>query len=173
MTTLSPLLQSALVAIRRTTGGMTDKQLFWHPQGKWSSIEILEHLSLAYSRTTDRMKALVQHELPEIRKGTIKQRMGQVLVLRFRFIPPGQKAPEVLLPKGMKPAEAASWIEEKLSELDKSIDQCEERFGSEENILAHHALGPLSASEWRKFHWVHTLHHMKQIRKNRELAVIG
>lgn len=170
---LAPLLQSALAAIRSATAGMTEEQLLWHPEGKWSSAGILEHLSLAYALTAERIKPLLQQGLPEDRKRTFKERIGGVIVLRFGHIPAGRKAPQALSPKGMKPAEARTCIEEKLSELDQSITQCEERFGSRQIILVHPGLGPLTANGWRKFHCVHTLHHMKQIRKNREIAVTG
>jgi hypothetical protein len=165
---LSPPLQSALAAIRAATEGMTGEQLKWHPEGKWSSAEILEHLVLAYGRTADRMEPLLQQDLPEARRRTFKERIGGVIVLQFGRIPSGRKAPEALCPKGMKPVEARICIEEKLSHLDHLIDQCEQRFGRQKNILDHAILGPLSASQWRKFHCVHTLHHMKQIKALRQ-----
>jgi len=28
-------------------------------------------------------------------------------------------------------------------------------------------LGPLTASQWRKFHWIHGRHHVKQISERR------
>ncbi|MGZ7099671.1 MAG: DUF1569 domain-containing protein [Candidatus Angelobacter sp.] len=34
--------------------------------------------------------------------------------------------------------------------------------------MDHPVLGPLTAAEWRKFHLVHGLHHVKQIRSLRE-----
>ena len=33
------------------TAGMTEEQLLWHPEGKWSTAEILEHLSKTYTGT--------------------------------------------------------------------------------------------------------------------------
>lgn len=169
----SPLLQSALDAIRTATAGMTEEQLLWHAEGKWSSAGILEHLLLAYARTTDRMKPLLRQDSPEIRKSTFQEWIAGIVVLRFGHIPVGRKTPESLSPKGITPSEAKTCIEEQLSALDQSITQCEERFGSRQTILVHPGLGPLTASGWRKFHCLHTLHHMKQIRKNREIAVIG
>jgi hypothetical protein len=160
---LSPQLQSALDAIHGATEGMSYEQLSWHPEGKWSSVEILEHLSLAYSRTTDRMKPLLQQGAPEVRRRSIKEWAGGVIVLKLGRIPAGRKAPEAICPKGLSPAEVMACIDEKLAQLDKAIDQCEKRFGSKRNVLVHAILGPLSTSEWRKFHCVHTLHHMKQI----------
>ncbi len=161
---LSPMLQPALAAIRRATSGMSDEQMVWHLEGKWSATEILEHLTLAYGRTAERMKKLLEEQgLPEVRRGTVKERTGALLVLRLGRIPPGRKAPEGLLPKGMGVAESRSRIEEKLLQVDQAIGACERRFGGTNNILVHTVLGPLSAAQWRRFHCVHTLHHMKQI----------
>jgi len=43
------------------------------------------------------------------------------------------------------------------------LAECERRFGKRSKLANHFILGPLTAQEWRRFHWVHTRHHMKQI----------
>ena len=40
-----------------------------------------------------------------------------------------------------------------IAAMDKLIAQCEERYGSRTKVLDHPVLGPLTASQWRKFHW--------------------
>jgi len=160
---LSPAMQSALDAIDRAIDGMTDEQMKWHPEAKWSSSDILEHLSLAYSRTAERMKPLLQGEKPAVRRRTLKEWFGGMIVLKLERIPPGRKAPEALCPKGLTPGRVKSCVRENLCQLDKVIGQCEQRFGGSNNILVHAILGPLSTSEWRTFHRVHTLHHARQI----------
>ena len=169
-TRLSPLLQSALDSIDRAIAGMSDEQLTWHPEGKWSGAEILEHLSLTYSRTANRMRPLLeQTQLPEGRSRTMKERLGGLIVLKLGRVPPGRKAPEAVSPKGMRPQDVRSSIRENLRQMDQTINQCEERFGGRKNVLVHAVLGPLSTAEWRKFHCVHTLHHMRQIAVLREM----
>jgi hypothetical protein len=37
-------------------------------------------------------------------------------------------------------------------------------------VLDHLILGPLTAAQWRKFHWIHGRHHVKQILRLREQA---
>ena len=162
-TNLSPELQRALDALDHAIDGMSEEQMKWHPETKWSSSDILEHLSLAYSRTAERMKPLLQGAKPEVRRRTLKEWFGGMIVLKLERIPPGRKAPEALCPKGLTPGQVKSSIRKNLCQLDKIIDQCEQRFGGDGNILVHVILGPLSTSEWRKFHRVHTLHHARQI----------
>ena len=165
---LSPLLQTALNAIRSATDGMTAEQLAWHPEEKWSSAEILEHLSLAYSRTVDRMKALLEQGTPEVRKRTFREWAGGLIVLKLERIPPGRKAPEAVSPRGIAADHALASAQSNLAELDRTIDQCQQRFGMQQNVLVHAVLGPLTTSEWRKFHYVHTVHHMRQVKALRQ-----
>lgn len=165
---LSPPLQTALEAIDHATNGMTSEQMAWHPAEKWSASEILEHLALAYARTVERMKSALQEGDPEVRRRTFREWAGGLIVLKLGRIPPGRKAPEALSPRGVSPDQALDSARTKLAELDRAIDQCQERFGSSRNVLVHTILGPLSTSEWRRFHCVHTLHHMRQIQKLRE-----
>ena len=161
---LSPPLQSALAAIHSATSGMTDEQLAWHPEGKWSSAEILEHLSLAYALTTERMKPLLAEGQPQLRGRTVTEWFGGLLVLGIGHIPRGRKSPKALCPQGLSCIEARIKVADRLCLLDQTISNLEARFGPEKPVLVHSILGPLSTSDWRRFHCVHTLHHMKQIR---------
>jgi hypothetical protein len=165
---LSPPLQTALDAINRATNGITNEQLTWHPEGKWSSAEILEHLLLAYARTSERMRTLLKEDKPDVRSRTFREWVGRLIVLKLGRIPPGRKAPEAVAPKGMLPQEAMASIRKHLVELDGVIDECERRFGGRKNVLVHAVLGPLSMPEWRRFHSVHTQHHMRQIESLRQ-----
>ena len=165
---LSPLLQTALDAIRSATDGITAEQLAWHPEEKWSSAEILEHLSLAYSRTVDRMKVLLEQGTPEVRRRTFREWAGGLIVLKLERIPPGRKAPEAVSPRGIEAEQALASAQSNLAELDRMIDLCQQRFGTQQNVLVHAVLGPLTTSEWRKFHYVHTIHHMRQVKALRE-----
>ncbi len=54
-------------------------------------------------------------------------------------------------------------IKTQLAAMEKLIAQCEARYGESTRILDHPSLGPLTGKQWRKFHWVHGHHHMKQI----------
>ena len=61
-----------------------------------------------------------------------------------------------------------SEIGEKIGAMDSIIAECEKRFGRRVRLLDHPILGPLTATEWRKFHLVHGMHHRKQILRLRE-----
>ena len=52
-----------------------------------------------------------------------------------------------------------------LEKMDSGLEECERRFGPRAKIMDHPFLGPLTANEWRKFHWVHGRHHARQIRE--------
>jgi len=46
---MDPRIERAMALIDEATDGMTDAELSWHPEGKWSSAGILEHLSRAFA----------------------------------------------------------------------------------------------------------------------------
>jgi hypothetical protein len=56
--------------------------------------------------------------------------------------------------------------------MDDCIGRCEEKFGAHRKLLDHPILGPLTAAQWRKFHLVHGLHHVKQIWRLREVEIV-
>ena len=166
---LSSLLQQAQEAIDSATRGMTDEQMHWHPEGKWSSVELVEHLALSYSRSAIGMKKAISEGQEVLRSATIKERLGKLLLFGFRYIPPGRKSPEAIHPKGMNVGDALASVRRSLSLVDHTISECESRLGSATPLYTHPILGPLTADQWRRFHLVHTVHHMRQVGKWRRL----
>jgi len=93
--------------------------------------------------------------------------MKAFVVTGLGYLPNGRKAPERTQPRGMLPDEITREIGPQISVMDDLITQCEARFGKRSRVLDHPFLGPLTARQWRKFHWVHGRHHMKQIQELR------
>jgi hypothetical protein len=94
--------------------------------------------------------------------------MSAFVVTGLGHLPEGRKAPERTQPRGMPPDEVSRDIGPRISAMDEVIGQCEARFGKRTRVLDHPVLGPLTARQWRKFHWVHGRHHVKQIQKLRQ-----
>jgi len=160
---MDPQLELALQAIDAATRGMSGEQLAAHPEGKWSAAEILEHLSIAFGSTARSLDKALASGKPKISPPTLYQRGAALLVANIGYFPPGRQAPEFTRPKGMEGETALRTIRENLVAMDAAITRCEERFGRGRKIATHPVLGPLSVPQWRKFHLVHTRHHMKQI----------
>jgi hypothetical protein len=163
-------LRRLQAAIASATNGMTADELMHHPEGKWNTAEVLEHLYLTYTGSVKGFERCLQEGKPLVRK-----RLGQDLVRAFLvtglgYLPEGRKAPERARPRGMPPAEVMSAIGPQIEAMDGVIAQCEARFGKRTLVLDHPILGPLTARQWRKFHWVHGRHHVKQIQRLREAA---
>lgn len=166
--TMSPELARALNEIDSATTGMSDDQLAWHPDGKWSAGDILEHLSLTFSGTIVGMHKRLESGHPTNRKATAKEWLRSLILTRLGYFPRGRAAPEGVVPEGVPPREAFNSIRQNLVAMDKAIAECETHFGSGIKFANHPVLGPLTAWEWRRFHYVHTRHHMRQIRALRE-----
>jgi hypothetical protein len=88
-------------------------------------------------------------------------------VIKLSYFPKGRKSPEHAVPKGMSPDKVMAGIGSKIVSMGELLAQCEARHGARTRVLDHPILGPLTASQWRKFHWVHGRHHVKQILKLR------
>jgi hypothetical protein len=67
------------------------------------------------------------------------------------------------MPTGNDGPAALKQAMENLERMDAALALAEQRWGRGV-IATHFRLGPMSAEEWRKFHYVHCRHHLKQIR---------
>lgn len=156
-------LQRLQDAITSATRGMDAAALTRHPAGTWSAAQVLEHLYLTYTGSVKGFERCLHEGRPLARTVTFKERVAILLVTELGYFPEGRKAPERTIPQGMGGEEVKKAIAEKLAAMDDLITRCETRFGRSTRILDHPVLGPLTARQWRKFHWVHARHHMKQI----------
>jgi hypothetical protein len=160
-------LERLRAAIDAATHGITAEELARHPEGKWSASEVLEHLSLTYSGTTRGFEKCLQAGHPLATSPHFKQRLGTMLVVGIGYFPSGREAPNGTRPKGLPAGDFVTGIGGLIAAMDKAIEDCEVRYGRRTLLLDHPVLGPLTANQWRKFHWVHGKHHMKQIRSLR------
>jgi hypothetical protein len=134
--------------------------------GKWNSTQILEHLFLTYHHTNRGLEKCLQAGAPlTVRRASPREWVRKVVVLKFGYFPEGRKSPERAVPRGMPLDEVAPAIAPEIQKMATGLDDCERRFGSRTKIMDHPILGPLTAEEWRKFHWIHGRHHARQIRE--------
>jgi len=159
-------ITKAMRLIDDATAGLTPAQLENAPEGKWTAAQVLEHLARAFGTSAKAMELALEKPQPTVRALTIKDRVGIFLVTGLGYFPEGRKAPAITVP-GDNPRgpETVQRIKENLARCGKAIDACEAKWGSSNRILDHPVLGPLTPSQWRKFHFVHTRHHMKQVRE--------
>jgi Protein of unknown function (DUF1569) len=135
------------------------------PPGKWNAAQILEHLLLTYKGTNRGLARCLEQGAPLGTRPTLQHRMATLLVVNLGYLPGRREAPERAIPRGMPSAEVEQAIVAELQRMASNLDDCERRFGTRTKIIDHPFLGPLTAEEWRKFHWVHGRHHARQIRE--------
>jgi len=158
-------------AIDDAVRGMNIQQLSWHREGKWSAASVLEHLSLSYEGTAKGLQRCLEAGRPSATAPTGRQRVASFVVTGLRYMPRGRQAPSRVVPKGVPPETVLAEVQRNLAAADHAISRCEAQFGTGAKIANHPILGPLTARQWRTFHWVHARHHMKQIARIRaELA---
>ena len=158
-------------ALHEATAGMSAEERSWHPPGKWCADEVLEHLYLTYMGTIRGFARALEAGKPPARRATFGQRARILLVVRLGYMPEGRSAPAGVVPRGAAAGMVSAEIGRKIAEMDEIIGRCERELGGGKfrgrAIMEHPILGPLTAGQWRKFHLVHGMHHVKQIRRLR------
>ncbi|HYG99623.1 MAG TPA: DinB family protein [Terriglobales bacterium] len=165
---MSAYFESVLREMENATDDITDTELLTMrtSKGKWSAAETLEHLTLTFSSTAKLMQKL-SGSSPSVPQPTLKQRIATTIVVGLGHLPSGRKSPDFALPVTADLIDVRARFREALSEMDQQITSCERVHGTSKKVAAHPILGPLSLREWRKFHLVHTRHHLAQIRRMR------
>lgn len=165
---MNPYFQRLQDGIESATRNMSATELMHRPaEGKWSSAEILEHLSLTYIGTVNNLERSLKAGRPLGGVPTLKQRLINTLVMDFAYFPAGRESPEGAKPKGMPAENIVGEINGRIGQLDEVIQKCESKFGKRTFVADHPVLGPITMQQWRKFHWVHGRHHIKQIERMR------
>ena len=160
-------LQKLHDEIAAATRGLDGAALARHPEGKWCAGEVLEHLYLTYRGTAKGLERCLQEGKPLARAATLQDRLRAAVVVGFGYMPTGRKAPERSVPRGMHGEQVRDEISAAIAAMDEGFAQCESRFGKCIRLMDHPVLGPLTAEQWKKFHWVHGHHHVKQLWKLR------
>ncbi len=154
-------------AIASAIDGMSGEELTRHAEGKWSAAEILEHLYLSYTGTTKGFQRSMVGEKPLATSPTLKQRVMATYVVECGQFPSGREAPKQTRPRGTPMEKIVSDIDTQIVAMDEAITKCEERYGKRTKLVDHPLLGAFTARQWRKFHWVHGRHHVRQILRMR------
>jgi hypothetical protein len=169
---MDSLLEELKQALESAVQGMSNRQMNWHPAEKWSAAEVLEHLYLTYTGTIKGFERVLTAGQPIAGRASLRQRLRTLVVLRLNHLPDGRKAPKQTVPRGLNSETVRGEVVQKLEAMDGIIAQCEARFGHGK-VLDHPILGPLTAAQRRKFHWIHGHHHVKQILRLRDQAREG
>jgi hypothetical protein len=165
-------MDSCLEQLKKTlesaVEGMSSEQLRWHPADKWCAAEVLEHLYLTYTGTIRGFEKVIESGKPLATRPSLTHRLRTFFVVGLGHLPEGRTAPANTRPKGLAAETVRSEVGAKIAAMDAIISQCEARFGRGVKLLDHPILGPLTATQWRKFHLVHGRQHEKQLLRLRE-----
>ena len=157
--------------VEAAVAGLGKEEMLRHPPGKWCPAEILEHLYLTYTGTVKGFERVLAARRSLAGKPTWKNRVQAWIVVGLGYMPRGREAPKQARPKGLAAETVSESIAPEIAKMDDIITRCEHQIGKNVIVLDHPILGPFTASQWRKFHLVHGLHHLKQIRRLRETGV--
>ena len=170
------VLESVATRISNELAGLDVETAQKRPNNRahlWSMQQVIEHLLLTYRGTVQNLETrLRKGRISRSQRRTPVQWVLQLMVLSFGYFPRGVPAPEETVPQpglltAMNGRELDEQLRAELSAMDKALDRCRRDFGME-RVAVHPILGPLRVDQWRRFHVIHTLHHVKQLRRVRE-----
>ena len=162
---MDPFLRRADESIRASAGHLRIETLAHPSEAGWSGLDILEHLTLAFRANAAAMRKAVESGTTRGRQPSITQALGRFLVINLGYFP-RVKAPEATIPtRAIAPEQALQAILDGLATLDEAMTLAHNRFGPRALVANHPYFGGLTTPQWAKFHWRHTVHHMKQLRK--------
>jgi DinB superfamily len=161
------LLQAEL---ERSLAGLTDQQTQLRPRldsRRWHIQQIVGHLLLTYALTITAMDTQIAKATRTRARLSLAQRLWQFVVLRLGWLPRQRKAPAITTPDpNVPPAngdQLRAALDAALAAMDARIAAAEQLFGRRRRAVRHMILGPLSLTQWRRFHLVHGRHHIRQI----------
>ena len=166
---MKPYLEKLPEELEAAMDGATCDAMQKAPAGKWNSAQIVEHLYLTYTNTIRGIAKCLDGGAPLATRATFKHRVKTFVVTGLGYLPEGAKAPERAVPRGMALEEVREKLTGEIQRMAAGLDDCERRFGANTKIMDHPVLGPLTANEWRKFHWLHGRNHARQIRQRMKL----
>ncbi len=158
-------LKRAHDEIAAATAHLTVERIARQVPGKWSIALILEHLTLTFRLNASVLETALASGETRARRPTLYQWASRVLVIDVGYFPPA-RAPELVTPSGsIPPEQVRAAIAAALETLDATLDRAAERFGECTPLLKHAFFAALTVPQWRKFHWRHARHHMRQVRE--------
>ena len=163
-------LEKLMAALGSAVEGMSSQQMTRSLPGKWCAAQVLEHLYLTYTGTIKGFEKLLEAGQPTATRASTRQRWRALVVIQLGYMPTGRKAPPVAQPRGLPPDKVRNEWTKKIEEMDAVVARCEARFGHSIPLLDHPILGPLTTTQWRKFHFIHGMHHRKQLLRLRQGA---
>jgi uncharacterized protein DUF1569 len=163
-------LRSALHSIEEVTGRLDADAIAPPAEGRWSIADIFEHLTLAFTANAATLEKMLVSGESRARAPRLKERLARILVVDIGYFPRAD-APEMTRPRGsIPPGQSVTAIRQAITDLDATLTRVAARFGDGVRVANHPYFAGLSVLQWRKFHWRHTVHHMRQVRARLRLS---
>lgn len=164
---MHPHLQKCRDELLRALEGLSPADADAARPGTWSIANIVEHLDLTFTRNAAGIERRLAKPDAPARVRTFRQAAIRHLILKVGYFPTGRKSPDMVVPQGRLFADVAGGLDGHFRELDRIMQEGERVLGAGRAVLDHPVIGPFSIDDWRKFHLVHTRHHLKQIARKR------
>ena len=156
-------LQAALDAVLEATRDIPVDVLARPLSCRWCAAEILEHLILTFTANAAAFEKMLATGTLKPRRPDLRQKLARIVVVDLGYFP-RVKSPETTSPRGTISADrSVDAVRGALMRLDETMDRFAARFGDDVPAANHPYFAAMSVRQWRKFHWRHAVHHMRQV----------
>jgi len=158
-------LENAKASIEAAAGHLSVERIARQIPGKWSIAEILEHLTLTFNLNASTLERAISSGETKAGRAALVKTLSRIVVVELGYFPRA-RAPEAVVPRGSIPPERSlEAVAEALAAVDAALARAAERFGEGTPLLKHAFFGGMTVPQWRMFHFRHTAHHMRQVRR--------
>jgi hypothetical protein len=166
------VLERMASQIAREVRQLDEESAQRHPGGhvhEWSAQQVIEHLMLSYRLTSRVLESRMKKGRPSHKQDrTYLQWSLQLMILTFGALPRGVPALPETTPvadgfAAMDGRKLGDLLRQEMEAMDSALDGARRKYGME-RVAVHPWLGPLRVDQWRRFHTVHGLHHLSQLR---------
>lgn len=166
------VLERTASQITREVRALDEEAAQRHPGGhahEWSAQQVIEHLVLGYRLTSQVLEARMKRGRPPHKQDrTYLQWLLQLMILTFGALPRGVPTLPETTPAAdgfaaMDGRQLGELLHQEMEAMDSALDRARRKYGME-RVAVHPWLGPLRVDQWRRYHTVHGLHHVSQLR---------
>ena len=144
--------------------GRPEADWYKAPPGKWCAAQIVQHLAIGIDGSGRVFESRRAHPPMRRRSRTLRQLLGDLVMLRLGWMPSGFRAPPVTRPvERPEPAVVERQLRDGVARFLALARQLLPARASD-LFVKHPRLGDLTLPEWLRFHALHSAHHAGQIR---------
>ena len=165
---MHPVLKSDIESLAHRVSVLSKEEAQIHPEpgrGRWSAQQVIEHLILTYTFTSNEVAKQVRKGKPTRDRRDLLNFILRIQTIGLGIMPYGIPSILAFRPIEYTPEsgiEIAVRFLEAAESMDRLLVSARQLLGIQ-TCGEHPFYGPMRVDEWRRYHSVHARHHLSQL----------